>query len=362
MGIILAPNYTQRMYRWTQWKAEYARRVKVGHQHDDSNDVYLIWFYDGPEVHLCTIWKGAVPAGVQDGYTQEQNDADQDEFESDYLSTSNMTLDPRNSAGYPLQTEEPRVGKELILVTHDFCDPTTWYTDSVRVSSMVMTASLDNLEFTCSRKNWIDMTHGKLFDEDSVKTEVVHQYSASVWVDGVLKTERVPFAASGGDYVIDYSNGKITFPSPTLATVTAGFSYANGSTWVLEPEAGKKLNMEVAEAQFGVDLVMNDAIEFQVWVYNPYNLPNKFKYDTTTYKTVRNLIDEALGSYPLIKSFGGSVRGMPADVYGFPFRYGTIRSMKSSQGAELRVKLKNDYAFSGSYATATFYCTVHDDT
>lgn len=274
---------------------------------------------------------------------------------------SDKPLTPRDVQGRPLTVSEPRIGSELIMVTHDFCNPTTWYTNSARVDTMIMTGSDPWLTFSCPHRNWIDMVHGNMFDEDSIASDVVHQYSTSVWVGSTLMEPRDPFASSGGDYEIDYRNGHIIFYSPVTGSVTASYSYATDSTWILVPDAGKKLDIEVAEAQFGVDLTMNDAIEFQIWVYNPYDLPNKVQYDSTVYKTVRNLIDEALGSYPLIKAFGGSVRGITADVYGFPFRYGTVRSLLSSQGVELRVRLKNDNAFSGSYATATFYCTVQDE-
>lgn len=363
MPITIAPQYTQRSSRWTSWKEEYTRKKNVRHQHEDADGIYTVWFYDGPEAHICTMWKGAVPSGVIEGsgYTQEQNDADKAEFEADYAPTSNMTLDPRNVEGVPLLTEEPRIGRELIMVTHDFCNPTTWYTNSQRVTC-IMTGSTPWLTFSGPHKNWIDMEHGNMFDEDSLASDVDHHYSTSVWIGTTLKEPRDPFASFGGDYEIDHRNGHIIFYAPVVEQpVTASYSYATDSTWVLKPDDGSKLNIEVAEAQFGVDMTMNDSIEFQIWVYNPYDLPNKVQYDATVYKTVRNLIDEALGSYPLVKAFGGPLRGISADVYGFPFRYGTVRSLLSSQGVELRVRLKNDNAFSGSYATATFYCTVHDE-
>lgn len=362
MAIVIAPQYTQRIYRWSAWKISYASKG-VLHQHDDDGVTYTIWFYDGPEAHICTIWKGEVPHSILEaGYSQEQNDSDRSDFEANFVSSSNRSLRPKNSLGIPLQTIEPRLGTELIVVTHNFSDPTTWYSKSMRKSSVIMTASVDNLDFTCPWNNWIDMTHGKLFDEDSLKSDIVHQYSASVWVDGILKNERAPFAMSGGDYVIDYKNGKITFPVAVTGSVTSSFSYATDSTWIFKPDPGKKIDIEQSEVQFGLDTVMTDTVEFQIWVYNPYDLPNKVMIDKTSYKTVRNIIDEALGSYPVIKAFGGAERGIVSDVYGFPFRYGAVRSMKSSQGVELRIKLANDIPFSGTYTTATFYTTVHDDT
>lgn len=92
MSINIAPQYTQRGYRWTQWKAIKVTKGLV-HQHDEDGDMYTVWGYDGPEAHICTIWKGALPESViASGYTQQQNNADKAEFESDYLSTSNATI------------------------------------------------------------------------------------------------------------------------------------------------------------------------------------------------------------------------------------------------------------------------------
>ena len=90
MAVTISSSYTQRSNFWTAWKA--ARFTKVGvHQHDDDGTVYTIWFYDGPEVHTCTIWKGTVPDSVVPVYSQAQNDSDKTDFETNYLSFSNST-------------------------------------------------------------------------------------------------------------------------------------------------------------------------------------------------------------------------------------------------------------------------------
>lgn len=272
-----------------------------------------------------------------------------------------LLLGPKNGDNSPLFTLSPRTGIELVLVTHDWTDPTTWYTESERAEDVVLTPDVDKLAFSSPHKNWIDMEHGKIFDEDAVKFDVDHQYSTLVFVDDVLQTMREPLEPSGGDYEINYKTGQAIFFSPVSGKVTATYSYENGSMWVMAPTSGKRLDIEVAEAQFSTDLDMTDTVDFEIWVYNPYDLPNKVKYTWTSYKTVRNFLDEALGSYPVIKAFGGATRGVPSDVYGFPFRYGTVRSLRSSEGVELRVRLRHDRQFKGSYATTTLYCTVHNE-
>lgn len=268
---------------------------------------------------------------------------------------------PKNEAGVPYTISQPRTGTELILVTHDFTDPTTWYTESERAEDVILSGSIDHLTWSSPNANWIDMEHGKTFDEDAIKFDIEHQYAVNVTVDDVIKTPREAYESSGGDYDIDYAAGKIIFFEPQEGIVKASYSYENGSMWKIVPEDGSKIDIEVAEAQFATDIIMTDTVDFEIWVYNPEDLPNKVKYTWTSYKTVKNFIDEAIGSYPVIKSFGGPQRGIISDVYGFPFRYGTVRTLKSSQGVELRVRLRHDRPFSGSYATTTIYCTVHPE-
>lgn len=264
---------------------------------------------------------------------------------------------PKNDFGVPLIASVPRTGTEMIATTHNFCDPSTWYTTSTREIDKALTDSGDGLTWT-SGDVWVDMTHGKVFDEDALCADVPHGYAVEVKVGGAIKTERVPFAASGGDFVVDYRNGTITFASSQAGSVVmASYSKMVDSVYVLAPVEGYRLDIEQVEVQFSSDVQMNAAAVFEVWAYNPYDLPNKVPVAVTRYKTIRNFVDEALGSYPVVPAMGG-LRGFQYPIYGFPFRYGTIRSMLSSAGLELRVRMENDVACSGEHALATFYTTI----
>lgn len=104
MTISIASQYTQRYCRWTGFVSEISAKLLKA-QYDDDGETYTIWGYDGPEVFLCTIWKGVVPDSIiSAGYTQEQNDADKAEFESDYKPSANQPLAPlpqgKNLIGY----------------------------------------------------------------------------------------------------------------------------------------------------------------------------------------------------------------------------------------------------------------------
>lgn len=256
-------------------------------------------------------------------------------------------------------SQEPRkVGSGLIVVTHNWCDPTTWYTQSVRVTGEALEDSGDGLTFGAAHENWIDLTHGKIYREDLISAP----YKPVVRVDGVVKTERDPWAVSGGDYQINYAAGTVTFFSSQAGkAVTADYSYANGSMFVIAPAPGKRLWVEYSEVQFSKDIDIKSTTHFQPWAYNPANPPSKIPVAApTTYKTLDNYIEEANGCYPTIPTMGGA-RGTRQDRVTFPFHYPVIKELLSSLGLEIRIWLESDVSFGGEYGTATFYCTSYSE-
>ncbi len=358
MAITFGQNFIIIDKRWTSLKSEVGNRNTLI-QYDENGSCYSIFFIDEQLVYRCNIWKSDFPNPPD--YTQQQNDDDLADFETNYKSSSNKPLLPRD-AGIPTQVPLPRTGSETVQITHNFCDATTWWTQSERVTDEILTDSGDGLIWNSANIRWVDLIHGKIFGEDWVSQNAPHGYAVVVTVDGVTKTQRTPFADSGGDYDIDYKLGKITFfLSQAGKTVTVSYSYANGSEWRLIPDAGMRIDIEGAEAQFSKDVVLNDNILYEFWGYDPNNLPNKMLYGVAIYKKFVNYIDEAYGSYPVVPSIGGTKRGVQQEIYGFPFRYGTIRSLFSSQGLELHVRLQNDQEFGGEHSTATLYCTVKVD-
>jgi len=291
----------------------------------------------------------------------QQVSSKDDAFLLGMLANKVPLVQSRNADGLLLSTSEPRVGSELVMVTPNFCDKNTWYYSSARVVEETLSDSGDGLTFHSQHPNWINLYSGLLFDEEVLVEE--GPYTIEVSSDSAPKTMVDPlFVSAGGDYTVDFTLGSVTFAeSQAGKTVKATYSYATDSTWVLCPDPGKAIDIEVAEAQFSKNIDFKDTIQFELWGYNPADLPNKVMYGVTRYKSMRNFVDEALGSYPVIPVIGGdNGRGLTAEVYGFPFRYGTIRRLSSAQGLELRIRLQHNEAFTGEHATATFYCTVRD--
>lgn len=299
-----------------------------------------------------------------------------------------MKIDLRSTPTVALNSEQAdkavkvaqvgRLGSEVIYATHNFCDPTTWYSTSERITDETLTDSGDGLMFTSSEPIWVDMTHGKVMDEEAVAAEMepTHLYKVVVTVDSgggpVEMTQRAAFAASGGDYTVDYTTGQVTFSSSQSGnTVKASYSAMRDSVWVMRPTPGKVLKIESAEAQFSEDITMNDTIRFGAWgvadAFAPDLVPDPIPSGTlielmaTRYQKLDQIIDEALGAYPMIPAMGGSARGNQQARYGFPFRYGAVRVLASSALMELRVRLEGDSVYGGERATATFYCASEDE-
>lgn len=276
MTITLAPQFTQRSYRWTTWKEVEAKKGGQ-HQCDDDGSTYTVWFYDGPEVHVCTIWKASVPHSVVDsGYTQEQNDEDKADFEAGYLLDANGTLNPRELDGRPRTALGKGMGVPFNVYTHNFCDRTTWFQDSLRVVGETPTDSGNHTTYSLAHPNVIDTGHGKVTFEDGLVDAAGHSYRVAVSVNGVAKAERQWPAPTGGDFTVDYGAGTVTFAAALDAgdDVLATYHYARTSMFKIVPPAGKMLTLDNAKYSFAPDdVVMTDSFVFEVWGIADYFVP-----------------------------------------------------------------------------------------
>jgi hypothetical protein len=277
-----------------------------------------------------------------------------------------VTTPPSSPEGIPLVSLVPRVGDERVIISHNWSDSSSWYTNSVRVTGEVLNKDTSCKKGFSSNNKWIDMTHGRCSRED----EFSASYVPIIYVNGEQKVEREPFEKSGGDFFIDYKNGIVEFAEvlDPQDVITADYSYATDSVFTVAPPPGKILRIEDAEVQFSQDIVMNDAICYEVWVYNPLDLPNKMPLhlvDSSArpviYKTMRDFVDEARGVYPSVPPIGGPARGITVGHVVLPFFWKTVRDLPSSMGAEIRAYLKKHNEFGGQFATATFYCTLIDE-
>lgn len=100
MTVEFSSQYTKRICNWTQFKDFYYER-KSNIQYEDLGDYYWVWFYDGPELFLCTIWKNEIPADISfaTNLTQLQNDIDKLDFENNFKSKCNISINKLANTG-----------------------------------------------------------------------------------------------------------------------------------------------------------------------------------------------------------------------------------------------------------------------
>lgn len=283
-------------------------------------------------------------------------------------------LTPRSSDGKMLVATDKPTGSRLNFFSHRWNDKTTWYSSAVRVVDEVPTTN-DNITYTLSHQFVIDTYHGKLWQEHTLKDGSNNSYRVVVKVDDVTKTERDPHVGSGGDYVVDYRNGTITFASTQTGEVKVTYHYATNSKFTVVPAAGKRLVVDVAEANFSTDSQLTDSIVFRPYGYidvfapqllqsngGPYPSGTQIPLYDVMYKTFYDMIAEANKVYPAYPDMNSSHwRGMkPVTV--FDWDYVRSTEITSAIGPQLPSKieilLEHDIELVGSFAQVTFYCEV----
>ena len=117
---------------------------------------------------------------------------------------------------------------------------------------------------------------------------------------------------------------------------------------------GKLLRLEHAEIDFSSDISFKET-SFEVWVYNPADLPNKVLYEKTIYKNMKDLIKIANTTEVV-----AGIDDITNSIYRFVFEYPQDIVLKASEGAELRISVKDDEQMSGEFGSATLY-TIEED-
>jgi hypothetical protein len=259
----------------------------------------------------------------------EEGSAEETDYLTNYQTKWTMAGIPGiDSDGNLRSSLQPRGGSSTTIISHNFGDPCTWYSNAVESVDEVLSTS-DNITYTASHVNIIDIEHGRItFD-----SKIDPKYKAIVKKNGSVIT-------SG--YVIDYEQGKVVFNSAntTTDTITLSYYYATTSDFTIKPSTGKLLKIPLIEVQFSVNVSLLGKYEFQFEElgYDPNNLPNKMVYKTTLYRSIKNFIDESNNSLAKVLPAMGELTN---DIISFVWEYQTYRPMIDSQGAELKIKLKD---------------------
>jgi hypothetical protein len=276
--------------------------------------------------------------------THVKSEDDVAEYIANYQSSSNSGITKKTSTTHipKVSFYEPE-GDFLTYVSHDLTDKTTWYQGAVQVIAGSTTLDSGNT-YSLLHQNIINMSSGKLFDEYNINADGA--YTVKAYDNGVqVDTDS-----------IDYDLGKITLSESAIGTITCSYFYASDSTWTIKPSAGKVLKVSMAELQFTSDIQMVP-VHWEVWAYNPYDLPNKALVEKKVYKNIKDVISIANKGTGKITAFDTLLH----DVYVFPFDYTRAIDLKSSVGLEMRIKLENNQPLTGEFATITFYTASEDE-
>lgn len=233
-------------------------------------------------------------------------------------------------------------GSSTTMCTHDFTNKSTWYQNATEVIGE--TLSIAAFKFSSANKGWIDLDHGKVYSEDNItdkKAPVIYEDDAVI-TDG---------------FSIDYEDGSIIFEVVPTGIITADYWYGGDSTFTIGPTTGKFLIIEHAELNFTSDIEMTTPLNFEIWVYNPADLPNKVKYQNIKYKNMKDIISAANQGQGFIQACGEITK----DILVFPFHYATVKPFASSIGAELRITADDDIELGGEWANAAFYILSEDE-
>lgn len=288
--------------------------------------------------------------------------ADHTEFENDYKAQGNKNLVSKTAvSGVPkVAIVNPEAGdgeSSYSLASHNFCDKTTWYTNSVQVTGE--TATLDTGKtYDVANDYIIDVTHGKLAKEDPK----LSSYAIKVYDNGTELTEHNPIMNVTGDYTVDHANGKITFEAGYTVTgpVTVDYWYATDSEFIIKPPAGKIIKIDHSEIQFSTDINMKP-VYFEYWGNHPVYGFIKGDYDL--YKNLDNIIDIARRGTGQIAAT--DTMQNPRSV--FPFEYERKEVLRSTAltgvwtSMEIRIKTLDDQVMGGERGTITIYVTEEDE-
>jgi hypothetical protein len=331
-------------------------------QYYDFGTNYQIWAEDAHILYKYTIWKeGSEPV---DGDT-EQITSDRTDFEENYKPGGNLSL----TQGQPIvsQIVKPSFGSRAWVFSHNFCDKTTWYADATRVvDEAVGTGDGIETEFSLANEYVIDMSHGKLTNEDYTfpsATQTGDSFIPEVKVNDVTLTE-TPFDGDDADYSINYTTGTITFVVPPANghDIVVSYFYSppnSGSIVYVRPDPGKVIHINSIDIDLSADIEINDTLISCVYTYNPYlgAPPEKFEYPGSRayYKRIWDYYAYSSGAFPAMPPMGGSPRGYTQSIYQLCFDYAVSITLDSAVGAEMRIYLENHIPMGGERGSVTIH-------
>ncbi len=330
--------------KWIDFKANFVEKSfkKTDIQYFLRDNRYTVMIFDGP-----LLMQSSFDADSLDGI----------DFETNFKPTTNSRIaKTTNLTDLPMVAIYQSEGDFDSIVTHDLCDKTTWFNDSIRVTTETLILKSGTTDtYKSANTYWIDLTHGKHAKEYRINSN----YLVNIYDNGVKITEDV-------DYSIDYIAGEIVIqPNYTVVgVITADYSYATTSNFVLKPNPGEIFRINHVELDFAANLKMSP-VEFQIWVYNPGFNPSLPESQTNPLKVLADKI--LYNNEKDILKVGNNITkiapwgALTNSVIRCEFDYGKPLDLVSSMGLELRLRILDDMPFIGEWSSATFYVTKESE-
>lgn len=290
-------------------------------------------------------------------------------------------------------------GTKYTYVSHNWCDKTTWYQNSVLVENVIMEDSGNHIDYTLPEPQVIiDVTHMKISDESTEPS--IKAKKPIVKVNNVTYVENyykgITKITPSNGYDINYNNGTVTFNNPLDETDEVKITYytlpltdeedeygVRQSAFSLMAPEGKTVVLKFAEVQWSKDARMTDAFRFIPFyitgkdpeidailqLYN-INLPDGTHIPLTLldpalekrFENVDQLVDDSDGAYEIkaTPEDGRTIRDLAYDMTVFIFNYQGTNNMilDEPKGKYIRIWLKDDVELVGSRATVTIYGTI----
>lgn len=133
----------------------------------------------------------------------------------------------------------------------------------------------------------------------------------------------------------------------------------SNSEWICEPSPGKVVYLVWAEVQFTHDISLSGttSMNFDIWAYDPSNLPNRALVERITYSSIRNALERGNAHYTL----DAGVDGETEKITTIKFDYPRAIPLQSSLGMQIRVTTDSHTEVGGTYMTASFITSEEDE-
>ena len=269
-----------------------------------------------------------------DTSTWKLNNGERNYFyeEAVYLLT-NGTL-----AGYHLG------GDAKTIVTHDICNPISWYQNAVKVVDEEIIYVDGKYK---AKHGYIICTHsGFIYQEDSLGVSRDHV----VKVNGEVVSE--------DSYELNHNTGDLVFKEGAVSetdTVTMSYWYASSSVFDLQTDNTHLWRILKSEIQLDSNVVFNNPIIMEVIIDHPL-AGNDYVASRWVYKNVRDLMNGSNLTFSL-PSFGGSSvkSSYIGNIIVLQFNYTKPLELPVGMNCRVRIRMEGDIPPEGNFGTVTFY-------